>query len=123
MGAFKNAEEIAKADMVALLKLAPFRRFLFRVVERSGIAASTYGTEEHLLYREGARSLGLDILRWVSEAHPMPEHPGVPVLALLTILSEANLTDPTTKEMTNGRRQRFDRNAELGDDADGERPD
>ena len=123
MPAFPSIEEAQRADLQALLRLPAFRRFLFRIVESSGIAASTYGTEGHLLYREGARSLGLDILRWVSEAHPTPEHPGVPVNALLTILSEANLTDPTTKENGNGRRRRYDRNAELGDDADGERPD
>ena len=118
MPAYPTAEEAQRADLQSLLRLPAFRRFLFRIVESSGICASTYGTEGHLLYREGARSLGLDILRWVSDAHPVQEHTGVPVNVLLTILAEANLTDPATKEMKNGRRNRHDRNAELDGDAD-----
>lgn len=50
-------------DLKALCAQPPFRRFLLHVTRLASIHAPTAGASEHLPYREGQRSLGLEILR------------------------------------------------------------
>lgn len=47
-----------------------FRRFLLRVALDAGIWIPTAGAEQTLHYREGRRSLGLDILRHAARGLP-----------------------------------------------------
>lgn len=55
-----SQEEI---DLKVLLRSPAFRRFLLQIANASGIWIPTAGAEQSLPYREGQRSLGLEILR------------------------------------------------------------
>ena len=50
-------------DMMVLMATPAFRRFLLNIGKASGIWLPTAGAEQSLLYREGQRSLGLEIYR------------------------------------------------------------
>ena len=71
-------------DMLELVGLPAFRRFLFTVAQRSGICATTHGTDLDASAYEGRRSLGIEILRMADEALPVriAEHAPFNVLAL-----------------------------------------
>jgi len=73
-------------DMKVLIASQPFRRFLLQIAKDAGIWIPTSGADHSLPYREGHRSLGLEILRKAAAGTRggTIEH----VLAL--ILSEAN---------------------------------
>lgn len=50
-------------DLKLLIRNPAFQRFLLQIATASGIWIPTAGAEQSLPYREGQRSLGLEILR------------------------------------------------------------
>jgi hypothetical protein len=92
-----------QADITDLIKQPAFRRFLFHAIQISGIfEASANGTEERTSFRDGRRSLGLDLLREVDAAQPVPNPSGIPMLTLIQVLREEAQSTP--QEKPNGRR-------------------
>jgi hypothetical protein len=81
-------------DMRLLVHRAEFRRFLLRVAKDAGIWIPTAGAEHTLHYREGQRSLGLDILRKAAAGLPQRDAGIEQVLALI-------LAESTPKETSN----------------------
>ena len=80
-------------DVEHILSLPSGKRFLWRILETSGIHTPAYSADgRDLAYREGRRSLGLDILGWLGAVQPD---------ALIRILTEELATQ---KETTSGRR-------------------
>lgn len=114
-------EELAKqqrSDMQTLLQRPEFARFLFRVIQTSGIfSVTTDGSEGRHLVAEGRRQLGLEILDMAEEGQPVAHPDKLPVLTILQALRE-EAQQPAEK--SNGRRsERYDRTADL-DDGDGD---
>ena len=64
-----------------------FRRFLLRIVRNAGILSPTAGASETLQFREGQRSLGLDILRDASRG--LPRGTSLEQILALVLASEA----------------------------------
>jgi len=92
-----------RADLIDLIGKPGFLRFLFRTIQSSGIFdATANGSDGRNLYLEGRRSLGLQILREVDEAQPVPSPSGIPILTLIQVLREEAQSNP--RETTNGRR-------------------
>lgn len=65
--------------------------FILQLIRSAGILIPTAGAEQSLLFREGQRSLGLDIIRWSADACG---------LSIEQYLARA-LSDPTPKETDN----------------------
>lgn len=93
-----------KADREYLMSLPAFRRFLsLHAIQSAGIfSATANGSDGRNLYLEGRRSLGLDMLRDVDEAQPLPAPSGIPVITVLQLLREDAQSTP--QEKPNGRR-------------------
>lgn len=99
-------QQLAAADLENLMLDERFRRFLFTVLDTSGMFTGNYQPDgRNHAFAEGRRSLGLDILR-TAEHYAGPH-------ALLRIL-EAE--EKTQKEAPNGSRTDYndERNRELG---------
>lgn len=63
-------EKLRREDLAWLWEQPQFRRFLFEFYSAAGIVRFTR-EEQHALFLEGKRSLGLEILGWFSaEAEP-----------------------------------------------------
>ena len=76
--------------MVTLMGDPAFRRFLFRIVDASGMLVAANGSEDrHLRFAEGRRSLGFDIFRWADEASSMTHTSALPVNSLAQVLRDA----------------------------------
>ena len=102
--------------MAELLAYPTFRKFLFRVIQMSGIMSpATNGTDgRNLDLFEGRRCLGFDILREVDRGQPQPlQHP-MSIMTWLAALSEEATHTP--KEKPNGRRNRY---SDINGDGDG----
>lgn len=102
-----------KSDMEFLLQRPEFARFLFRVIQTSGIFSVTTDGAEAVTFRaEGRRQLGLEILDMAEEGQPVA-HPGkLPILTVLQALRE-EAQQPAEKDSD----RRYDRNRDLdGDD-------
>lgn len=101
-------EQQQRDDMAELMRLAPFRRFLFRAIQSAGILhPTTDGSEgRHLAYAEGRRNLGLELLADAETANADP-HPES-LTTLFLILSEEAQRQP--KEPKRGK---YDRSSEL----------
>jgi hypothetical protein len=111
-------ERLRKEDMTALIALPAFRRFLWRVIQTSGILEPTTDGSEgrHLAYAEGRRNLGLEILADAEQGQPVAHPTGIPLLSVIQVLREE--VQSTPQENAHGRR--YDRNSELnGSDSDG----
>ena len=68
------------ADLQALFDRPAFRRWLLRLIHRSGILQSTFGADSRTAaYADGRRSLGLELLNELAGIEPQ---------ALARILSE-----------------------------------
>ena len=107
-----------KQDMETLLQRPEFIRFLFELIQRSGLfSATTDGSVgRDLAYFEGRRNLGLEILDLVEGGQPIPEkHPGGPILTLIQVLREETLK-PTETRNAKDRSSRNYRSDELGVD-------
>ena len=74
--------------MQSLMATAAFRKFLLHISQLAGIWIPTAGAEQSLPYREGQRSLGLEILRKAAAGLPQRDAGVEQVLA--AILSEPN---------------------------------
>ena len=83
-----------QADMVELMGLRAFHRFLFTVMQRSGMAGTAFGTEVATSYHEGRRSLGLDILRMADGALVVHTPDGQPFAAMSVAINEAMRSQP-----------------------------
>lgn len=75
-------------DLKQLCAQAPFRRFLLHVVRSAGIFNPTAGASDTLPFREGQRSLGLDILSLASRG--LPRGTSTEQMIALVLASEAN---------------------------------
>jgi hypothetical protein len=96
--------------MRTLVMHKDFRTFLLRIVEQAGIFTPTAGAEQSLQYREGQRSLGLDMLRLAARGLPRgTREPNV--IDVLSIL----LRDSTPKETDNDRTDQPERIDQLAD--------
>lgn len=77
-------------DLKQLCAQPAFRRFLLHVLRLAGIFTPTSGAIETLQFREGQRSLGLDIIREASRGMPR----GVSIEQVIALL----LSEPNPKE-------------------------
>lgn len=104
------------ADAKFMLDHVETRRFLWRVIQSSGIfSAATDGSKDrHLAYAEGRRNLGLDILAMVETGQPVSHPDGLPILSVIQILREEANQQPQEKP----KRERYDRIADLDPDDD-----
>jgi hypothetical protein len=105
-----------RADYADLLERPQFRRFLLRVIQLAGIyEATANGSAERTFFLNGRRSLGLDILREVDAAQPIPAPTSTPTLTLIQLhREEAQL--PPSERTKSGRRA--DPYSDLRTDAD-----
>lgn len=88
-----------QAEIQQLVEVPAFRRFLFRIVEASGIGFSATKDDKALL-NEGKRALGLEILGWVEDALPDATTSSQPFAALHLAIAE----ELTPKETRNDDR-------------------
>ncbi|QGP80010.1 hypothetical protein [Sphingobium sp. CAP-1] len=95
-----------KLDVKALVEVAAFRRFLFRIVDAAGIGIPAV-KDDMALRMEGRRALGLEILGWVEAALPDTTGSAQPLAALHLALSEALAPKETKREARN----RYDEDA------------
>ena len=114
-----------KQDMETLLQRPEFLRFLFELIQISGVlSATTDGSVgRDLAYSEGRRNLGLEILDLVETGQPIPEkHPAGSILTILQVLREETLK-PTETQNGKDRSSRYNRSDELGvNDAEDDDP-
>jgi hypothetical protein len=104
------------ADYKDLLERPQFRRFLLRLIQLSGIyEATANGSAERTFFANGRRSLGLDILREVDAAQPVPgaELPSLTLIQVLREDAQSALTERNPRGRRNGLYN------ELGTDGDG----
>jgi hypothetical protein len=103
---------IDKADKQALMENPHFRRFLFALIQSTGVfdACAKIDDGTHL-YREGRRSVTLDILRDMEDAQPIQSSSGIPVLTSIQTLREE--AQSGVKETKRGRSGTY---RDLGDD-------
>lgn len=108
-----------REDMQFLNQREEFRRFLFRVIQISGILSRTTdgSGERDLSYDEGRRNLGLQILEMAETGQPVAHPEGLPLLTLMQALREEAQAKP---EKPNVRRNQYDRNSELDEPMDAE---
>jgi hypothetical protein len=113
-----------KADMRFLLMQPQFLRFVWRVIQASGLFARSTDGSESALVTTARRNLGLAILEMVEAGQPIAHpHPDAPILTLLQALrEEANPPPSERDDEERNNDERYDRNAEL-DDGDGDDPD
>lgn len=73
-----SRSSIEAKEMTQLLALPAFRRFLWRAVRTAGVLHPAYGAEgRDLAYREGRRSLALDLIRMAEAGQPFPHPDGL----------------------------------------------
>jgi hypothetical protein len=85
-------------DLKQLCAQPPFRRFLLHIVRTAGILSPTAGASETLPFREGQRSLGLDILREASRG--LPRGTSIEQLIALVLASETNPKETEDADQT-----------------------
>ena len=111
-----SPEDSFKADMKALLAHPPFARFLWRVIQSSGIfSPATDGSEgrDLAVAAQARKNLGLEILAMAELGQPASHANGQPILTILQVLrEEAN----QPQEKAHGRPDRYDRNRDLDND-------
>lgn len=101
------------AEMAELLAVPTFRKFLFRVIQLSGIMSpATNGSDgRNLDLFEGRRNLGFDILREVDRGQPQPLQHSMQIMTWIAALHEEATQSP--KEKPSGKRN--DRYSDLND--------
>jgi hypothetical protein len=108
-----------RGDMAFLMGRPEFRRFLWRVIQTARIFEPvTDGSDTRYLYHEGRRDLGLELLAECEAGQPAQHPSGTPILTVIQVLREEAQQQPT--ETQNGRRDRYDRTAELAGDGEPE---
>jgi hypothetical protein len=81
-------------DMLELMGYPAFRRFLFTIAERSGIAASAYGSNIDTSKADGRRSLGIEILEMAERGLPVRDETRSPFNALGVAITEISRLQP-----------------------------
>lgn len=104
---------IDKNDKRTLLAVPAFRRFMLTVIEMSGVFEAA-PDPERMAFREGRRSLALEILRDLDEAQAVPNLSGIPCQTSIQLLSEA-VQSAASKEKPVGRSDTY---SELGNEGD-----
>ena len=111
-----NLTDQERADYADLIERPQFRRFCLRLIQLAGIyEATANGSAERTFYTNGRRSLGLDILREVDAAQPLPAPTSTPTLTLIQLHRE-EAQSPSPERTKSGRRT--DPYSELRSDAD-----
>lgn len=111
-------EQQLKLDMEELLKLPPFMRFIFELIQRSGyLDATTDGSVERTFAMNGRRQLAREILDMVELGQPVAHPDKLPILTLMQTLREEAQQHT---ESRNEKPSRYDRTADLGLDEDDE---
>lgn len=77
-------------DMHWLMGRPEFRRFLFTVAEKAGIASAAYGSNLDTSSFDGRRSLGIDILRMADDVLPVRNPALSPFNALGLAINEVS---------------------------------
>lgn len=90
----------AYLDAKHLFAQAPFLRFLLQIYRDAGISIPAYGADQSLQYREGQRSLGLEILRKAGRHLPGQDQRKLDQV-IRRILSE---DQPSEETLTDDRR-------------------
>lgn len=112
-----NLTDQERADYADLLERPQFRRFLLRVIQLAGIyEATANGSAERTFFQNGRRSLGLDILREVDAAQPLPAPTGTPTLTLIQVHRE-EAQSPSPERTKSGRRNDPYRDLDSGSDS------
>ncbi len=105
-------DKAERADMAGLLALPAFRKYLWRIIQASGIhAATTNGADGRNLISEGRRNLGLDMLRDAARGQPIDDPGNALTLTLIQVLSEEAQSTPAE----NQRGRRTDRYSDESD--------
>lgn len=114
--------DFLRDEMRVLMGTPEFRRFLFRLIERSGLlsAASNGADGRDLSMAEGRRGFMLDILAECEAAHAVQHPSGWPLMALIqTLRDEVQTPQRNLEKPHRGRRSRNDHYREL-DAGDGD---
>jgi hypothetical protein len=103
---------IEKGDKLELMQNPAFRRFLFSLIQSTGVFdASAKSDDGAHLYREGRRSVTLEILRDMEAAQPVQSPTGIPILtSIQTLREEAQSGGKEIKRARSGTYR------DLGDD-------
>ncbi len=102
-----------RSDMEFLMRRGEFQRFMWRVIQASGLLSRTTDGSEgrNLAFDEGRRNLGLDILDMAEKGQPIPDaHPDGPLLTLIQVLREETQKPPAERP---NDRTKPDRYSEL----------
>lgn len=76
-----------QSDLVELLDLPAFKRFLFRIADSADmLRPANWSEDRRLNHTEGRRSLGFDIFRWADEAMSASHPSAIPISTLMEAL-------------------------------------
>ena len=90
---------IDKTDGLTLLAIPAFQRFLFSVIQTSGLfEVSANARDGRALFLEGRRSLGLDIMRAFEDAQSAQSQTGLPVVTIQRAMREGDKSIQTPDE-------------------------
>ena len=57
-------------DIIAVMDIAPGRRFIWRILESANIFRAIYGSDQDIFRQLGERNLGLKLMNDIIEAKP-----------------------------------------------------
>ncbi len=116
----KERETQFRRDLEQLSTRPEFKRFLYRVIQLSGLLDRvTDGSEGRDRYNAGRRDLGLDILDMAEKGQPILDaHPDGPLLTLIQVLREETTLQPSETKDAKVTPARYNRNDDLLDEDD-----
>ena len=104
---------IDRSDKLTLLENPAFHRFLFAMIEAGGVFdATATAADGRNLFREGRRSVALEMLRDLDTVQPLPNPGGIPIQTLIQTLRE----QAQSAHKETGFDRRHDDYAELRDE-------
>ena len=104
---------IDRSDKLTLLENPAFQRFLFAMIEAGGVFdATATAADGRNLFREGRRSVALEMLRDLDTVQPLPNPGGIPIQTLIQTLRE----QAQSAHKETGFDRRHDDYAELRDE-------
>lgn len=111
-------EQRKRQDMELLIQRPEFLRFLFELIQISGVLAPTTdgSVGRDLAYFEGRRNLGLEILHLVEMGQPRQHPGGLPLLTLYQLIREETLKPTETRNES--RSTQYNRSDDLADPED-----
>lgn len=69
--ALERQQRLEQEDLESVLSIAPGRRLLWSLIERSGAFGASYSPDTHeMAYTEGRRSTGLELLLRIQQRTP-----------------------------------------------------